>query len=179
MNRGGVRGFWVLPLMVVTSAACSPTPVPSTSPAATPIVDSGARLSVELAGTIRCASFPYGCAPTLSVLPPRTTVTDDWRPPASDPFWPPDYSKGSSTDHFEPTPVGTLPRLPVGEHELVISLLGSSDVVSLNPDGSRAFDLLGRCALNVDVTSVDDVVQVKVTFTPGQDFFASCKIDRD
>jgi hypothetical protein len=178
MNAGGFHGRWVLPLIAVLVAiACSPAPVPSASPAATPIVDSSARLSVELAGKIHCASFPYGCGPTLSVVPPGTTVADDWRPPATDPFWPPDYSKGSSTDHFETIPVGTLPRLELGEHELVISLLGSSDVVSLNPDGTRALDLLGRCTLNLDVTSVSDVVQVKVTFTPGQDFEASCSIE--
>jgi hypothetical protein len=164
-------------VVALVAAACSPAPVPSTSPPATPIVDSGAHLAVELAGTIRCASFPYGCGATLSVLPAGATVTDDWRPPASDSFWPPDYSKGSGTDHFESTPVGDLPRLPVGEHELVMSLLGSSDVVSLNPDGSRALDLLGRCSLNVDVTSATEFVKVKITFTPGQDFFASCRIE--
>jgi hypothetical protein len=103
-------------------------------------------------------------------------VSDDWRPPSSDPFWAPDYSSGGTATQFEPTASSPLPRLPLGTHELVISLLGSYDVVSLNPDGSKALDLLGRCTLEVEVTSVDQVVSVLVTFTPGQDFNASCTI---
>lgn len=186
MKNRGVRTDFVVLLapVLLAVAACLPAPVPSASPnatatppiAATPTSVAGATLSVKLGGKIRCASFPYGCGPTLSVLPAGTAVNDAWRPPPSDPFWPPDYSSGGTADHFQATASGALPRLPVGGHELVISLLGSYDVVSLNPDGSRALDLLGRCAVDVEVTSVDQVVSVLVTFTPGQDFDASCTI---
>jgi len=174
----------LLATLLLTVGACSPSPVPSASPTsvaaptgvATPTTVNGATLRVKLGGKIQCASFPYGCGPTLSVLPAGTPVGDEWRPPTSDPFWAPDDSSGGTATQFEPTPSSALPRLPLGPHELVISLLGSYDVVSLNPDGSRALDLLGRCALDIEVTSVDQVVSVLVTFTPGHDFDASCTI---
>ena len=188
MNAGGFRSrgkSWVVGFGVVLAVAgCSPAPVPSASPTvaatptivATPTGATGATLRVKLGGKIRCASFPYGCGPTLTVLPAGTTVSDAWRPPLTDPFWAPDYSSGGTADHFGATVVGTVPKLPLGMHELVISLLGSYDVVSFNPDGSKALDLLGRCTLDVEVTSVDQVVSVLVTFMPGQDFDASCTI---
>lgn len=56
-----------------------------------------------------------------------------------------------------------------------MSLLGSSDVPSYNPDGSRALDFLGRCSTEVDVKPAETSVSVVVTFVPNsQDFDATC-----
>lgn len=175
----------LLALAVLTVAACSPGPVPTVPPLTptiagptSPAAESGARLAVTFGGKIGCATFPYGCTAALSVLPAGTPVTADWRPTASEPWWAPDYAQGTTTDRFDPTPVGSLPTIPIGQHEIVISLLGSSDVPSYNPDGSRAFDLLGRCMSNVEVGSTTSQVDVLVTFTPDHDSFrASCVLE--
>lgn len=62
-------------------AAAAPTPpAPATASPATAV-----SVDVRFAGTIHCASFPYGCTATLSVLEPGVVVTSAWRPPPSDP----------------------------------------------------------------------------------------------
>jgi hypothetical protein len=140
--------------------------------------DGGARLAVDIGGTIGCATFPYGCYAKLSLLPAGTTVTRDWRPPASDPWWSPDYVDATSADHFEQEPIGSLPMIPPGNHQVVISLLGSYDTPSYAPDGTVATDLLARCIGKVEVGPESSVVNVRVTFTPdGASFRASCTVN--
>ena len=96
----------------------------------------------------------------------------------SDPFWAPDYEKGFSTDHFSQTPTGDLPSLSPGRHRLVVSLLGSSDTPSINPDGSWAFDALGRCTSDVDVRPDTTAIRLVVTFVPDPSSFrATCSIE--
>lgn len=123
-------------------------------------------LDVRFAGKIHCATFPYGCTATLSVLEPGAVVASDWRPPSSDPWWAPDYGAGSSTDQFDPKPIGTVQAVSTGRHQLVMSLLGSDDTPSYGPDGSRAADLLGRCTAEVDVQPALKPLDIVVTFVP-------------
>jgi len=155
------------------------SPAPSNSPgsatlSSAPVVP----MDIRFGGTIGCASFPYGCTATLSVLDPNVVVTDAWRPPSSDPWWAPDWSAGTQASHFEPTPVGTVPGVSPGRHQLVVSLLGSSDVPSYNPDGGRAFDLVGRCSAEVDVPVPAEVVNILVTFVPnGANFQTACSLE--
>jgi len=135
----------------------------------------GVRLDVEMAGTIRCSMFPYACAAYLSVLPPGTTVDAAWRPAPYDPWW---GTRTNGGERLDGAPVWTVPDLPVGRHRLLISLLGSSDVVSFTPDGQVAQDLLSRCYLDVDVTPETRRVGIVVTFTPGESQLGgTCRVD--
>lgn len=135
----------------------------------------GARLDVEMAGTVGCAQFPYACAATVSVLPEGTIVDDDWRPPTTDPWW---GAASANTDHLSPPPIGTVPNLPAGRHRVVVSLLGQSDVPSFGPDGSVARDLLARCQLDIDVGAATERVALVVTFEPdGIGYGGTCRID--
>jgi len=151
---------------------------PSGSPAgAAQASASLAPMDIRFAGSIGCASFPYGCTATLSVVEPSAVLSDAWRPPSSDPWWAPDWTAGTEAHHFAPTPVGLVPGLSPGQHQLVVSLLGSSDVPSYNPDGSRAFDLVGRCSATVDVPATATSVSVVVTFVPnGANFQTACSL---
>lgn len=134
----------------------------------------GAELIVHVGGAINCGLFPYGCFAALSVTPAGTKVEEDWRPPATDPWWIP----MPNSETFDPTPVGTIPRLAPGGHRLVISLLGSYDTPSYGPDGSIARDLLSRCTLDIDVDPADGRVEVQITFTQdGVSFGGSCSIE--
>jgi hypothetical protein len=171
--------------LAVLAAACSPQPAPSVAPgsparpsaAATAAVAS-ARLVVDIAGTIRCADFPYGCGATLSLLPPGSPHGGGWRPSATDPRWVPDWSKGSPTDHFDPSPVAPLPAVPTGSWDAVVTVLGGYDTASYLADGSRATDLLGTCTLRLEVLPTDQAVHLRVTFVPAVDFQTDCRIDR-
>ena len=141
------------------------------SPAAT------VRINVRFAGRIGCATFPYNCTATLSVLERNADIPDAWRPPSTDPWWGADYSKGTTAETFDPKPLGGSPAAMPGPHRLVVSLLGSYDTPSYGPDGSRAFDLLGRCTADVEVPPVADGLDVLVTFTPDEaNFRASCTV---
>jgi hypothetical protein len=152
-------------------AATVSAPSASTSRAA------DVRLDVRMAGAIGCASFPYGCAATVSVLPADARVSDAWRPPTTDPVWVPDYSAGGTTDHFVATPSGGTPTISPGRHLIVVSLLGSYDAPSFNPDGTVATDLLARCSTDVTAVVGSPAVSAVVTFTPGSESFrGSCWI---
>jgi hypothetical protein len=132
---------------------------------------------VRFGGTIGCGTFPYSCSATLSVLAPGSAVDDAWRPPDSDPWWGPDWSEGTNTDHLNPTPVGDLPDLAIASHALVVSLLGSYDTPSFTPDGKLATDLLARCSVELEVMPTTRIVDVVVTFTPDPESFrATCAL---
>lgn len=168
-------------LLAVVMAGCGAPPTPSTGSVqatAAPATSSpaaAAALTVRHSGKIGCAAFPYGCFATMSVLEPGTVVADAWRPPATDPRWIPD---ASTTDLFDPTPAGMVPALTVGRHLLVVSLLGTYDVPSYGPDGSRAFDLLSRCSAEVEVLPSAAPIEVVVTFVPdGVSFGGTCTLD--
>ena len=168
-------------------AALQPrTPAPSTSfaapatPSFTPAATSPAAmvpLDVRIAGKIKCAMFPYGCSATVSVLDADASVADAWRPPVTDPVWAPDY-RGTNADHFMPTPVGAMPILTPGVHKVVVSLLGSSDAVSFNPDGSVATDLLARCSAIIEVRAGSSPLKAVVTFAEGDPstFAGTCSV---
>lgn len=129
-----------------------------------------------MAGQTACASFPYGCTATVSVLPADAKVPDSWRPPATDPVWVPDYSNGwSTTDHFVSTPAGGQPVLSSGRRLIVVSLLGTYDTPSLNPDGTWATDLLSRCTAPVDVSEGSSALSAVVTFTPNGENFGGTR----
>lgn len=131
-----------------------------------------------MAGTIGCASFPYACTATVSVLPADAQVPDNWRPPATDPVWVPDYGNGGTTDHLMASPSGDPPTLTPGRHQLIVSLLGSYDTPSLNPDGTVATDLLARCSARVSVGVGAQPLSAVVTFTPDYESFrGSCSIN--
>lgn len=162
-------------------SACSAPPAPTAAAAtprtATPPSVFRVALDVSFAGRIGCAKFPYNCTATLSVLDPNADTPDAWRPASSDPWWGADYSKGTTADTFSPDPIGGLPVAEPGPHRLVVSLLGSYDTPSYGPDGSQAFDLLGRCSADVDVPPIAAPLDVLVTFTPDEaSFRASCTI---
>jgi hypothetical protein len=140
----------------------------TTSPAATVQID------VRFAGQIGCATFPYNCTATLSVLERDADIPDTWRPASTDPWW---GTAHGNAETFDPEPIGGPPATTPGAHRLVMSLLGSYDTPSYAPDGSRAFDLLGRCAVDVEVVSDAGGLDVLVTFTPDKaSFHASCTI---
>lgn len=165
--------------IAAAAVACSsgPLPVPSPSTALTvpPSRDDGVSLVVQLAGTIGCNRFPYGCGARLSVLPVGTEVPATWRPAPDDPAWAP---AGMGDDTLDPTPYRTVPTLAPGGHRLVVSLLGSYDTPSYAPDGSIATDLLSRCMLDVDVSPRPDPVAIRVTFTPDDESFGgTCVIE--
>jgi hypothetical protein len=136
-------------------------------------------LDVRMAGTIGCAQFPYGCAARVSVLGPDAVVADAWRPPDTDPVWLPDFTDGVyTTDHLQPKPVGSPPVLAPGRHLVVVSLLGTYDTPSLNPDGSPATDLLARCSATVDVGPGSGPLTADVTFVPDESSFGgTCSIE--
>jgi hypothetical protein len=132
-------------------------------------------LNVRFAGRIGCATFPYNCSATLSVLEPNADIPDVWRPAASDPWWGTD---SATAETFDPKPLNGSPAAVPGPHRLVVSLLGSYDTPSYAPDGSRAFDLLGRCSADVDVPALDAGLELLVTFTPDPaSYRASCTIN--
>ena len=159
--------FAVLFLPVVT--ACSPSvPSPSSSrplPSATPV---SIGIEVTISGTIGCATFPYSCTVALSVVEPGTTLSSSWRPAATDPWWGPDWSPGMHATRLDPTVRGNLPSLVPGDHTLVVSILGSSDTPSFNPDGSIATDLIGRCQTETGVGSSATRLIVTILLTPGE-----------
>lgn len=175
--------------MVLLLTACSPQPSPTTSPSLglmtppatvrtsdpTVGVSDGARLDVDFDGSVTCSQFPYSCAATVSVLAPGTVVDADWRPPADDPWFGADWDDPV----VGPPPFGIVPALPPGEHRLLVSLLGGSDVPSPGADGRPATDLLARCHLDIVVETADDAVAVVVTFTPdGVSYGGTCAIER-
>ncbi len=163
----------------------APDPVPAAEVPATAGALSSARppdgdvsLEVRMTGRIACATFPYGCTATVSVLPPDAQVPDAWRPPATDPYWVPDYSNGGTTDHFLPEPSGAVPTLAPGRNLVVVSLVGAYDTASFNPDGTLATDLLSRCTALADVTTGSQALAAVVTFTPNElDFGGTCSIE--
>lgn len=170
-------------LAAVDLAACGATPPPSappatpTSTAAPPATSppTSVALRARFAGRIGCATFPYGCHATLSVLEPGTVVPDGWRPSPTDPWWAPDY-KGTTAENFGPTPVNVAATAASGPHRLVVSLLGSYDTPSYAPDGSPAFDLLGRCWTDVEVPNAG-TLDVIITFSPDPaSFRATCSV---
>ena len=168
-----------LALVAVGVGACS-SPPPPTAPTTPPPAGSpppaAVPLDVRFAGRIGCATFPYNCTATLSVLEPGTDVPDAWRPPPSDPWWGADDSQGTTAQTFDPKPLGGSPATIPGLHRLVVSLLGSYDTPSYGPDGSRAFDLLSRCTTDVVVPAAGGL-DVLITFTPDEaSFRASCTV---
>jgi hypothetical protein len=172
-----------LGLVVLVAGACaSPLPpsMSSTSPSIPSRVPSAVAripLDVRMAGKIGCASFPYGCYAAVSVLPVDAEVTSGWRPPANDPRWLPDYTVGYTTDHLSATTVDQAPALEPGAHLLVVSLLGSSDVPSLDASGHVARDLVARCAAPVDVDAGAGRLSAVVTFVPTESSSAAtCSI---
>jgi hypothetical protein len=175
---------FLVALAAVSLAACGSTPSPSTmppavaSPTAT-LAPSSPPASVPIrarfAGRIGCANFPYGCTATLSVLEPGTVVPDGWRPSPADPWWAPDY-KGNTAENFDPTPANGPAAAAPGRHRFVVSLLGSYDTPSYAPDGSRAFDLLGRCWSDVEVPTAG-ILDVLITSSPDPaSFRATCSV---
>jgi hypothetical protein len=171
----------LLALIALGISACSAPPPAPTAAAATPQAATPSAvvvpLNVSFAGRIGCATFPYNCTATLSVLERNADIPDAWRPASSDPWWGADYSKGTTVETFDPKPLGGSPAAMPGPHRLVVSLLGSYDTPSYGPDGSRAFDLLGRCTADVEVPPVAGGLDVLVTFTPDEGSFrASCTV---
>lgn len=166
----------------VTTCGAPPPPPTATTPAATaPVVAASPTatvpINVRFRGRIGCATFPYGCTATLSVLEPNTDVPEAWRPPSTDPWWGPDHSSGTTAETFDPNPLSGSPAAAPGRHRLVVSLLGSYDTLSFAPDGSRAFDLLGRCTADVEVPPEAAGLDVILTFTPDEaSFRASCTV---
>jgi hypothetical protein len=181
--RMSLRYSFVLLMSAVgLLAGCAVTPspevaAPSPTSVASPSATAAIPVEVRFAGKIGCANFPYGCTAVLSVLEPAFFVTDTWRPPASDPLWSPDWGQGWQSDHFDPTPATPVPGLAAGRHQLVVPLLGSYDVTSFNPDGSRAYDLVGRCSTELDVPATAAAVSIRATFTPrGDSFQTACTL---
>ena len=153
--------------------APSPTSVPSASPSVEPI-----DLVVRFGGSIQCASFPQSCGAVLSVLPAGSEVADDWRPDERDPSWAPDYGSGTTASTFEAEPLRGAPTVPPGPHRLVVSLIGEDDLASLDAAGNRATELLGRCALDVDLPPGSGPVDVLVTFVPDPAAYrATCTVE--
>jgi len=171
-----------LELLLVSSglvACAAPQPSPATTePAGTGSTAASVHLNVRFAGRIGCATFPYNCTATLSVLEPNTDIPDAWRPPSTDPWWGPDYSQGTTGETFDPKPLGGSLAAAPGPHRLVLSLLGSYDTPSYSPDGSRAFDLLGRCTADLEIGPDARSVDVLVTFAPDPaNFRATCTLE--
>ena len=159
------------PTPTSSPAAFAPSPSPSPS-------EGGVPFEVRMAGKIGCAQFPYGCFARLSVLGPDARLTSTWRPPETDPEWIPELTDSvDTTDHLQLQPVGSPPVLAPGRHLVVVSLLGSYDTPSLNPDGSVATDLLARCTATVEVASGSGPLAAVVTFVPdGSSFGGTCSI---
>lgn len=170
----------ILAAATLLVAACatpapSPEPTPMQAPA-TPIPTT--TLDVSMLGPLWCSTFPNWCSARLSILEPGATVLDSWRPPQTDPWWGGAEDQGMSPDHFTDTPYGTVPLLAAGSHELVVSLIGGTDLVSYNPDGTVSTELLGRCQRTVTIPPVTALLEVRVTFTPeAGSFRATCSIE--
>jgi hypothetical protein len=97
----------------------------------------------------------------LTVHAPGTAV-DSWRvSPETDPTW-----QGLMTGGFDPTP-SLVPTAPIGPPLLVLSVLGSDDTPSFNPDGSRQRPLIGRCSVEADIPVSTNPAEVLVTFDSG------------
>ena len=165
-------------LAVVGLAGCGPMPPPSTTPPPPPpstappsAASPPATLPVHVrfdGPRLSCVNnFPYACTATLSLVQAGTAVPDEWRPSAADPWWEPGDSR----------PLGAEPAAAPGPHRLVVSVLGSYDVPSYAPDGSRAFDLLSRCWTDVDVPTAG-ALDVLVTFSNPDpaSFRVSCSV---
>ena len=75
---------------------------------------------------------------------------------------------------------GTLPAIPVGRSDVVVQVLGSSDLVSILPDGTIGESALGQCRLTVAVDADAAPVDLLVTFArvDGATFATSCTIER-
>lgn len=165
-------------LAVVALAGCgTPPPSRTTPPPSPPATPSSAPSSplaaipmhVRFAGPrLNCVNnFPYACTATLSLVQAGTAVPDEWRPSAADPWWEPGDSR----------PLGAEPAAAPGPQRLVVSVLGSYDVPSYAPDGSRAFDLLSRCWTDVDVPTAG-ALDVLITFSDPDpaSFKVSCSV---
>jgi hypothetical protein len=174
-------------LVALVAGACGSPPPPSmplpaslvASPAPSPTPSDIARvpLDVRVGGKIGCASFPYNCWATVSVLPADAEVRSGWQPPKSDPRWLPDYTIGYTTDHLSPTTVDRAPTLEPGAHLLVVSLLGSSDVPSFDPSGNEVRDIVARCSVPIDVDAGIERLSAVVTFVPADSgSVATCSI---
>ena len=126
-------------------------------------------MRVRFAGPrLNCVNnFPYACTATVSLARAGTAVTNEWRPSASDPSWVPG----------DPKPTGAEPTAAPGQHRLVVSVLGTYDVPSYAPDGSRAFDLVSRCWADVDVPTAGALDVVITFFDPDPaSFRVSCSV---
>ncbi|HEX7490671.1 MAG TPA: hypothetical protein VF337_03090 [Candidatus Limnocylindrales bacterium] len=135
-------------------------------------------MDVTISGTIGCATIPYTCAVRLSVVDSATTLSSSWRPAATDPWWGPDWSTGMNATRLDPTVQGDLPEVWPGDHTLVVSVLGSSDLpASFNPDGSQASDIIGRCQTEIAVDSSATHLLVTISLSPGDAGHAtSCSV---
>lgn len=166
------------PLVSAPPSSTAPAPIPSAATSPSPPAEAAIKLIIRMEGKIGCAQFPYGCLAATSVLPPGTDIPDSWRPPATDPRWLPDFAQGIySTDHLRAQPEGPPPVLTPGPNLVVVSLLGTYDTPSFNPDGTMATDLLARCATEVDAPAAAVSVAAVVTFTRrAEDFGGTCSI---
>ena len=179
------RGAAILAALGAVVAGCAQhPPLPSTtvaptqagipSPSAAPAIP----IHIRFEGRVNCnIGFSFACGPRLSVLDAGTPVPASWRPSATDPQW--DTRGGGMQD----VKASRWPRLrggPAagpGRHLLVVSLIGASDVVSFNPDGSVATELLARCSADVDVAPDADALNLLVTFVPRPDStLATCTV---
>jgi hypothetical protein len=125
-------------------------------------------MDVTVSGTIGCATFPFTCAIRLRVVSPGTTISPNWRPAASDPWWGPDWSTGMNATRLDPTVRSDLPELWPGHHVLVVSILGSSDLPpSLNPDESPVGDVIGRCQTEIAVDPSELHLLVGIVLSQG------------
>ena len=161
---GGRRAAVVAIFGSLLAACAAPIPSPSASPDPsasrwpTPPLAATVPINVRFRGNVNCnIGFSFACAPSLSVFEAGAEVPDDWRRADNDPWW------SSSGRGATWTLLGGVPAVAPGQHQLVISLIGSSDVASRNPDGTVASELMGRCTAEVDValdaTSLDIVVR--------------------
>ena len=183
-ERGETGRLLTLPVALIVSlavlglAGCGSTPPPSTTPSPPPpstappapsSPPAAIPVHVRFAGPrLNCVNnFPYSCTATLSLVPAGTAVPDEWRPSAADPWWVPG----------DPKPAVAGPTATPGEHRLVVSVLGTYDVPSYAPDGSRAFDLLSRCWADVDVPTAG-ALDVLITFSHPDpaSFRVSCSV---
>jgi hypothetical protein len=137
-------------------AGCASHPVEPPAPPQT------VSVSVHVSGWLGCNSYMfYGCRSVLTVRPADAPSTFR-RPPSEDLSWRPDPNSGLKAD--ERVLVGTVGPLTVGRHQLVVTLMGSEDVVSFAPDGSIGFDLLARCSLNANLPPGARSVDLLITF---------------
>lgn len=161
------------------TVAASPTSEPTLAASPTPAAPATIPIRVQFRGDVNCnIGFSFYCAPYLSVLEPGTELAASWRPAAGDASW--------ATRGDDMQPVGgrrwTLlrgsPAAGPGRHLVVISLIGTSDLVSYNPDGSVATELLGRCAATLDVAPDAEAVEVLVTFeSEASSTAATCRVE--